>query len=148
MCSLHSLNKLFQFMNILIYSALPRYQEQKQSQWNWRKRQRWIYLTTLQLYINWKPHWPRVILKMHSGVLFHRLHGKINNSQSHEKRMLMVIFQSFALILLQQTCTTYGPRTARAFSIVENVAKTRPQISDCRSRISSTLRRNLHIEMK
>ena len=37
---------------------------------------------------------------------------------------------------------------ARAFSIVENVAKARPRISNCRSRISSILQRNLYIEKK
>jgi len=39
-------------------------------------------------------------------------------------------------------------RPARAFSIVENVAKARPRISNCRSRISSILQQNLYIEMK
>ena len=60
---------------------------------------------------------------------------------------------------LEQACTTYstratcGPRKlilppARAFSIAENVAKARPPISNCRSRISSILQRNLYIQMK
>jgi len=31
-CSLHSLNKLLQFQNILLYSEFLRYEEQKQSQ--------------------------------------------------------------------------------------------------------------------
>jgi len=44
-CWLHSLNKLlFQFINILLYSEFPWYQQQKQSHWNERKRQRWSYL--------------------------------------------------------------------------------------------------------
>jgi len=53
-----------------------------------------------------------------------------------------------------QACTTHGPmrklflRPARPFSSVENVAKARPRISNCRSRISSILQGNLHIEMK
>jgi len=33
-CSLHSLNKLFQFINILLHPEFLRYLEQKQSQWN------------------------------------------------------------------------------------------------------------------
>jgi len=49
--------------------------------------------------------------------------------------------------------TACGPlkpilRPASAFSILENVAKARPRISNCRSRISSILQRNLYIEMK
>jgi len=44
----------------LLHSAFPRYQEQKQSQWNKRKRQRWSYQTTLTLHSHWAPHWPRV----------------------------------------------------------------------------------------
>jgi len=39
-------------------------------------------------------------------------------------------------------------RTARAFSIAENVAKARPRISNCRYRISSILQQNLYIKMK
>ena len=60
---------------------------------------------------------------------------------------------------LEQAYTTYGPqaacgprklflRPARTFSIIENVAKARPRISNCRSRISSIPQRNLYIEMK
>jgi len=45
----------------VLYSELPRYQEQKQLQWNWRKRQRWSCLTTFILRIYWVPHWPRVM---------------------------------------------------------------------------------------
>ena len=59
----------------------------------------------------------------------------------------------------EQAYTTYGPRAAcgprklflrpaRAFSIIENVAKARPRISNCRSRISSIPQRNLFIEME
>jgi len=59
---------------------------------------------------------------------------------------------------INQVCTTYstraacGPRKpflrpARAFSVVENVAKARLWISNCRSRISSILQRNLRIKM-
>jgi len=54
---------------------------------------------------------------------------------------------------VEQACTTYGLgkrflRLARAFSIVENAAKAPPRISNCRSSLSSTLQRNLYIEMK
>jgi len=35
---------------------------------------------------------------------------------------------------------------ARAFSIVENVVKVRPRISNCRSKLSSILQRNLHMK--
>ena len=38
-------------------------------------------------------------------------------------------------------------RPARSFSIAENVANSRPRITNCRFRISSPLQRNLHIEM-
>ena len=60
---------------------------------------------------------------------------------------------------LEQAYTTYGPRAtcgprklflqpARTFSIIENVAKARPRISNCRSRISSIPQQNLYIEME
>ena len=78
MCSLHSLKKLFQFIHILLCSELPRYQKQNQSQWNKRKSQRWSYLTTLTLHMNWVPHLPRAISKMASDVFLHTLyvHGR------------------------------------------------------------------------
>jgi len=55
--------------------------------------------------------------------------------------------------LLDQACTTHGPRKlflrpAKALSIVENAAKARPLTSNCRSKISSILPRNLYREMK
>jgi len=58
-----------------------------------------------------------------------------------------------SVVTAGQACTTYGPRKlflrhARAFSIVENVAKARPRIINGRSRISSILQRNIYIEMK
>jgi len=37
------------------------------------------------------PHWPRVIWKKDSGVLFHTLYVTITNSQLQKKRMLSVI---------------------------------------------------------
>ena len=37
------------------------------------KRHRWSYMTTLPSHIYWVPHWPRVIWKIDSGVLFHTL---------------------------------------------------------------------------
>ena len=57
------------------------------------------------------------------------------------------------VICLNQACTTCGPRKlffrpTRAFSIAENVTKARPRISNCRSRFSSILQRNLYMEMK
>jgi len=42
-----------------------------------RKRQRRSYLNTLPLHIYGVPHWPGVILKKHSGVLFHTLYVRI-----------------------------------------------------------------------
>jgi len=52
------------------------------------------------------PHWPRVIWKMDSGVLFHEFYATITNSQPHKKRMLLDMHfnQSLALILLQRSC--------------------------------------------
>jgi len=39
---------------------------------------------------------------------------------------------------VEHACTTYGSHAAHeSFIIVENVAKARPQISNCRSRIFS-----------
>ena len=46
---------------------------------------------TLPLHIHWASHWPRVIWKMDSAVLFHRLYVTIINSQRQKKRMLIVI---------------------------------------------------------
>jgi len=48
----------------------------KSSQLNWRKRQGWSYMTTLALHIYCVPHWPLVIWKMVSGLLFHKLYAK------------------------------------------------------------------------
>jgi len=50
-----------------------------------------VNLTALPLHIYWVPHWPRVILKMDSGVLFHTLFVIITNFQRQKKRMLIVI---------------------------------------------------------
>jgi len=52
---LPSLDKLFQFINILPCSNFPRYQEQKHSQRSLPKRQRWSFLTILPLHIYWAP---------------------------------------------------------------------------------------------
>jgi len=140
----------FWCINILLYFEFPRYEEQKQSQWHWRKRQRWSYLTTLQLYIYWIPHWPPVLLKMYSGVLLHTLKGTINNSQSHKKKMS----SSFTSILRAHSSIAdlHNIRPAdhesfscgpREFSQLQKML----QKLDL-SRISSMLQRNLHIEMK
>ena len=56
-----------------------------------------------------------------------------------------IALTSIQNILLQQVCTTYGPRK---LSTVVNAAKARPPISNCCSIISSILQPNLHIEMK
>jgi len=80
-----------------LYSEFHRYQEQKQSQWNQRKRQRWSYLTTatLHIYWVWVSHWPRVIWKMDSGVLFHTYTQKYRFLR-HKKRKLIVIHFHFS----------------------------------------------------
>ena len=39
----------------------------------------------------WVPHWPRVVWKMDSGVLFHALYVTITNSQRRKKGVLIVI---------------------------------------------------------
>jgi len=47
-------------------------------------------------------------------------------------------------------CTTYSPFLAarESFFNCRSFAKARPRVSNCLSRISSILQRNLHIEMK
>jgi len=54
------------------------------------------------------------------------------------------------VVTAQKHFTTglHNIRSARAFSIVENSAKARSRISNCCSRISCILQRNLHIETK
>jgi len=82
----------------------------------------------------------------------------------HKNNRFMIVteilnYEKWTWRLSHQACITHGRRAAcgprnlflwpaRAFSIVENAAKARPQISNCRSTISSILQQNLYIEMK
>jgi len=55
------------------------------------------------------------------------------------------------ILFLCSSCKTIRKlflRLARALPIAENVAKARPEVNNCRYRISSILQRNLYIEMK
>jgi len=60
---------------------------------------------------------------------------------------------------VDQACTTYGPwaacgqrkiflKPARAFLLVESVAKARPRVSNCHSKVFSMGQQNLYIDNK